>query len=126
MPTYFQVVKKVLDQLYADLPKGVGDKEISQALNVLSAKYTNVLNSGGPDYSSEAVKFAYIFRYTTAHADFLDTVIRKSKEVCTTIKQEALVVTCIGGGPGSDILGFVKYLLTVNPSPHVTFFLLDK
>lgn len=126
MATYFQVVKLVLDELYADLPAANRDGEISKALTGLAARYSNVLKRGGPDYGPDFVKFAYIFRYTTAHADFLDTIIRRSKEIGEFVKKDAVVVSCIGGGPGSDILGFVKYLLPLQPKPHVTFFLLDK
>jgi hypothetical protein len=126
MPTYFQVVKRVLDQLYEELPVKNRDKNITDALTTLGKTYATVLQEGGPDYGPDSVKFAYIFRYTTAHADFLATVIQKSKEIAALAKKDALVVTCIGGGPGSDILGFVKYLLPIDPKPHVTFFLLDK
>jgi hypothetical protein len=126
MPTYFQVVKQVLDQLYDELPVKDRDKSIIDALNRLSRTYKSVLARGGPDYGSDAVKFAYIFCYTTAHADFLYRVIQKSKEISALVKTDPLVVTCLGGGPGSDILGFVKYLLPIDPKPHVTFFLLDK
>jgi hypothetical protein len=126
MPTYFQVVKRVLDQLYEDLPAKNRDSSINDALADLGKKFETVLKKGGPDYGADQVKFAYIFRYTTAHADFLSTVITGSKEIAALTENNSLVVSCIGGGPGSDILGFVKYLLPIDPKPHLTFFLLDK
>jgi hypothetical protein len=126
MPTYFQVVKQVLDGLYEDLPTGSRDQSIIVALENLSKKYNTVLERGGPDYGPAEAKFAYIFRYTTAHADFLDGVIRLSDEIKALATRKNLIVSCIGGGPGSDILGFVKYLLPIDPKPHLTFFLLDK
>jgi hypothetical protein len=126
MPTYFQVVKQVLDQLYEGLPVKGRDESITDALKSLGKTYETVLERGGPDYSADNVKLAYIFRYTTAHADFLYRVIQTSKEIAALVKKNALVVSCIGGGPGSDILGFIKYLLPIDPKPHVTFFLLDK
>jgi len=126
MTTYFQVVKQVLDGLYQDLPAEKRDEGIAGALQHLSNKYRTVLTEGGPDYSTPEAKFAYIFRYTTAHADFLDAVIRQCAEIGAQTKQTNLIVSCIGGGPGSDILGFVKYLLPISPKPHLTFFLLDK
>jgi hypothetical protein len=126
MPTYFQVVKQVLDQLYAELPAEGRDEGIAAALKMLEKKYATVLEKGGPNYAADEVKFAYIYRYTTAHADFLHNIIQRSKEVAAFAKGASLVVSCIGGGPGSDILGFVKYLLPIDPKPHLTFFLLDK
>jgi hypothetical protein len=126
MPTYFQVVKQVLDGLYEDLPTGSRDQSIIVGLENLSKKYNTVLERGGPDYGPAEAKFAYIFRYTTAHADFLDGVIRLSDEIKALATRKNLIVSCIGGGPGSDILGFVKYLLPIDPKPHLTFFLLDK
>src|SRR5262249_16546415 len=124
MTTYFQVVKQVLDGLYQDLPAEKRHEGITGALQHLSNKYQTFLTEGGPDYSTLEAKFAYIFRYTTAHADFLDAVIRQCAEIGAQTKQTNLIVSCIGGGPGSDILGFVKYLLPINPKPHLTFFLL--
>jgi hypothetical protein len=126
MPTYFQVVKQVLDQLYGELALKDRDDKVKGALNALSQQYRNVLEDGGPNYSDDYTKFAYIYRYTTAHANFLSKIISQSPTIQSLLKGDRLVVSCVGGGPGSDVLGFVKYLLTADPKPHVTYFLLDK
>src|SRR5262245_38724266 len=93
--------------------------ERSSIFQINTARFSRRVD---PDYSTPEAKFAYIFRYTTAHADFLDAVIRQCAEIGAQTKQPSLIVSCIGGGPGSDILGFVKYLLPISPKPHLTFF----
>ena len=86
----------------------------------------DVLTTGGPSYESNVTRFAYVFKYATAHADYLNTIITQSRRLSAALIQERVDIACIGGGPGSDVLGFLKFLLSQETKPQVTFFILDR
>jgi Putative SAM-dependent methyltransferase len=69
---------------------------------------------------------AYVFKYASAHADYLDGIIQKSNALREVLGRDKVSITCIGGGPGSDVLGFLKFLLERGDSPHIKYFILDK
>lgn len=56
------------------------------------------------DYSDPGVRFAYIFKYVTAHAKLVSDIMGRSDVLQTTLRA-ASSVTCLGGGPGSELLG---------------------
>jgi len=126
--TVFQIIKRVLDQEYEHLEGSTAerDKAVTDALAVLGKKYATVLNSGGPDLSDPTIRFAYIYRYSTAHANMAYEFIRSSEVLSDLFDQAALTISCVGGGPGSDLLGVFKYLLTTKKRPKLFFYLLDK
>jgi len=126
MATFFEMVKRVLDVAYEEIEQEEKDKLIKDRLLELSKHYGDVLNKGGPSYSDEITRFGYVFRYTTAHAEFLNGAFAWSPELRKALSNEQVTVSCIGGGPGSDVLGFVKYLLAQKERPKLTFYILDK
>ena len=80
------------------------------------------------DYSSIEVQIAYAFRCLAAHGDLLHrTLIGCNSHVLSRLTGESIKVACVGGGPGSDALGFVKFAerqgLTAKP---VEFVFLDR
>ena len=126
--TVFQIIKRVLDQEYDDLGGSLSarDKAVTTALATLGKKYGNVLDAGGPDLSDPTVRFAYIYRYTAAHANMAYELIRKSDVLSELFDNDAVTISRVGGGPGSDLLGVFKYLLDTKKSPKLFFYLLDK
>lgn len=109
----FEVVHKVLEDTY----DGVGgteqarDAAISLALSQLSAHYrNNLLTQGGPPFDSAVNRFAYVYCYVPAHAHWTYELITWSPEAQALLAQEKVRVACIGGGPGSDLVGILKYL----------------
>jgi hypothetical protein len=118
MATFFEMIKRVLDREYAQLGGAGKDDAIKKRLDELSAHYNNVLAKGGPSYADEITRFAYVFRYTTAHAEYLNQAFSWSSDLRDALEKAQVNVTCIGGGPGSDVLGFVKFLLAKEGSPN--------
>ena len=124
----FQIIKRVLDQEYDNLggSQAERDRAVTTALATLGEKYGNVLETGGPDLSDPTVRFAYIYRYTTAHANMAYELIRRSNVLSELFDSDAVTISCVGGGPGSDLLGVFKYLLDIKKKPKLFFYLLDK
>jgi hypothetical protein len=111
-----QLIKDVLDDAYAaiDAPDDKSkDKKIRKELENLSSEYGKLVsNTSSPiDYSDSVKRFAYIYKYTVAHADYIMQIIQESPELRKQLKQQSIEVTCLGGGPGSDLLGVLKYLI---------------
>jgi hypothetical protein len=124
-PTFFEIVRQTLDRGYADI-EGERDERIKARLVELDKGFESVLIRGGPDYADPVTRFAYVYKYTPAHADYLDRMIQQSTAVQQVLNRDKVSITCIGGGPGSDVLGFLKFLLERGDSPHITYFILDK
>jgi hypothetical protein len=126
MPTFFEIIKQTLDTEYGAIEGADKDKRIAECLEALTASYNNVLVQGGPSYEDGLTRFAYVFRYATAHADYLNTIIDSSLELKAALTGARVDISCIGGGPGSDVLGFLKFLLKQKKKPQITYFILDK
>ena len=118
----FEVVQKVLDATYAEIPGDAPtrDAAISAALRTMSDQYkTNLLSSGGPDFSDPATRFAYVFLYVPAHSHWLYELITWSDEAKSIFDAQRLRMTCLGGGPGSDLVGVLKYMSKFDKAPAV-------
>jgi hypothetical protein len=127
MTTFFEIIKRVLDTAYEEIEDSKKDELIKKRLDTLSAHYGDVLSKGGPSYTDEITRFGYVFRYATAHAEFLNGAFNWSPDLRKALDKELVYVTCVGGGPGSDVLGFVKFLLSMEDNrPKLTFYVLDK
>lgn len=109
----FDVVKTVLDATYAEVPNADSDKDsrIKKALDSMSDQYNNKLMSeGGPDFSDAMTRFGYVLRYVPAHSHWLYELIAQCPTAIDVLKSGKARVTCLGGGPGSDVVGILKYL----------------
>jgi hypothetical protein len=108
----FEVVKKVLDDTYQEIPGSdeTRDQKIAAAIRDLSATYAKVLTGGGPDFSDPVIRFAYVYTYVPAHAHWVSELIGWSRETQQIFESEKVRIACIGGGPGSDLVGMLKYL----------------
>lgn len=124
----FPVIKKVLDEQYSYIEAASNDnrdKQIKAAIAALQAAYGNVLAKGGPDYKKPETRFAYICVYTTAHADMIWQIIRDSKDLRAVFDKDYVSITCVGGGPGSEMLGVIKYLEKSERKCTTSFHLVD-
>ncbi len=114
----FDVVQAVLDATYEEVPdSGKGrDHLISNAIKQTSKQYgEKLMSEGGPNFSKPEVRFGYVFSYVPAHAHWLYALICDSDETRKVLKKEKVRISCLGGGPGSDIVGVLKYLDVKNP-----------
>lgn len=133
--TLFELVKQTLDNLYAacryTYPSNTNE-EITARLSYLSGEYENLSKVGGTgiNYEDPATRFAYVFRYTAAHGDFVYQILKRLRQPRggAIFKQERVQVACIGGGPGSDLIGTLKYLIQHADEPvrSLTFWQMDK
>jgi hypothetical protein len=134
--TIFELVKNALDKLYAEAKESHGckvDETIKRRINYLSTSYgTLTATERQPvDYKDPATRFAYVFKYVAAHGDYLVQGLEKlRKELGGKIFCGGNVrISCVGGGPGSDIIAVLKYLDEYGNEEAVskiTCYLLDK
>ena len=113
----FEVVKKVLLRAEPRARSAHGkniDAKVSSTLIDLGSKYSRLASSRKPiiDYSDPATHVAYLYGYVPAHAAFVYRVLLEGRMAASgpLFKGETLRVTSLGGGPGSDLLGLLKYL----------------
>lgn len=110
----FQLIKRVLDDAYMHIDEATTprDTAIRNMLSSLSKQYATLGGSyANIDYGDPATRFAYVYRYVTSHANLVYTIISRSKTLSDLFEATNEVdLACIGGGPGSDLLGVLKYL----------------
>ena len=127
-----QLIKSVLDDAYTAINapnEKAKDALILKELENLSEEYKNLVVKGRApiDYSNGAKRFAYIYKYTVAHADYIMQLISGEKELCNLLAKDSIEVACLGGGPGSDLLGLLKYLIRKGVSGiSLTCYIFDK
>lgn len=124
----FQLVRTVLDELYKRIPGSESQKDaaIKNRLQHLGHVYENLHLGLQVDHSDITTRFAYIYRYVTCHANLVYQMVKAAKPLRSLFDQERVKITCIGGGPGSEIIGILKYLLEVEKNPQLRFILYDK
>ena len=109
----FDVVQTVLDETYKEVPDAAEgrDNAIKNAIANTAEQYrARLMTEGGPDFSDPATRFAYVYRYVPAHSHWLYESLRDCPEAMNVLKSGKARITCIGGGPGSDVVGVLKLL----------------
>jgi len=134
--TSFQLVKKVLDELRAEIITVTGtdagaDDAIAKEVKRLSACYLNLTDPAMPpiDYSHAITRCAYIYSTVVANSDFVYQALRESGDLVASVllTSERPIVTCIGGGPGSELIGLLRYVFDSNAKPKsLTCYLCDR
>jgi hypothetical protein len=92
----------------------------------LSSKYSQPAKGLTIDYSDPVTRFAYIYRYATAHANIVYEVLARSKSLSALFDEDSVHVSCLGGGPGSDFLGILKFVEDEDKKPKLKCILYDK
>lgn len=133
--TLFQLVKIALDALYEEAQDEYGEKadeEITSRFKYLTESYGKLTNENREpvDYKDPATRFAYVYKYVAAHGDYVVQLLKIVRQKMGTVFADKTVrVSCVGGGPGSDILAVLKYLAdygSKEPVTKIVFYLLDK
>lgn len=133
--TLFQLVKIALDELYKEAKKAYGaktDEVIKSRFAYLTESYGNLSDSNRKpvDYKDPATRFAYVYKYVATHGDYVvQLLVLLRAEIGPIFKNTTGRVSCIGGGPGSDILAVLKYLAdygSKEPVKKIVCYLLDK
>lgn len=127
----YELVKQILDETYEELGGTATERDtrIKAALSRLSQTYAGLKLNPGPSYDNAATRFAYIFCYVTSHANLLSDLLNKPA-IRELFRQNQFSISCIGGGPGSDVVGIIKRLLKMYDDkeeiPRVQVYLCDR
>ncbi|HEV2080437.1 MAG TPA: hypothetical protein VGR19_11155 [Allosphingosinicella sp.] len=124
----------VLDDLVPRVERLLGkspDERIAKRCGELRRAYRGRLldESREPvDYSKPTSQIAYVYRTLPAHADWVFEALKTVPlSVQQLLRRGSLKVACIGGGPGTDMLGGVKYAETFGyPKGGINFTVLDR
>ena len=124
----FELMSHVLEEEYRQIPgtESERDAQVSAALKRLGEHYKRVSTNGPGDYTDPATRFAYIFCYTTSHANLVYQVVENSEQLKTLFNRQFVEMACVGGGPGSDYLGVLKHLMLRDKKPKLRCNLFDR
>jgi hypothetical protein len=125
----FPLVKSVLDELYVQIPLPSEDAKnevIRYQIKDLRNKYTELANGITVDYTHPITRFVYMYSYVTAHAYTMYALIRDTPDLSHLFNLNQLRVCCLGGGPGSDLLGMLKFIKTKNKSTKLMCCIYDR
>ncbi len=124
----FQLIKTVLDEAYDAIAgdEAAKDAAINTAMAELSKEYRQLLHNGCLDYAEPCRRFAYIYKYTTSHANIVFAALTRSNELAALFDREKVSIACVGGGPGSDFLGILKYCMRESKTPELRCQILDR
>jgi len=127
-------MKTVLDQVYAEIQTLHGsrtDELIKNKIWYLVNTYNGLSSSAFQplDYTDPVTRFVYLFKYVAAHADYVYQILLQLREMVggPVFFGNNVHISCIGCGPGSDLIGVVKYLTQSEDEPQSGIaYLLDK
>jgi hypothetical protein len=131
MKTLMQLIKLVLDEAYGQIAlpdEQAKDALITKEIDCLSEAYRRLKDPKrmSIDYSDPLKRFAYIYKYTVAHADYIRQLIRGCSAINAFFTDPRIEVACLGGGPGSDLLGIMKYMLQIGSKTKLKCYIFDK
>lgn len=124
-----QLLKPVLDDAYdrIALNEPEKDKAIKRRLKELGLSYLDLTKGNDIDYSDSVTRFGYIYRYVACHANIVSELVGKSTpQLASLFDQPRVTVSCIGGGPGSEMVGIAKYLRDSGKKPRVKCTIYDR
>ena len=134
--TLFKLVKIALDELYREAVECYGpntDVQIKAKISYLAESYNQLTSTVRTpiNYKDPAVRFAYVYMYTASHGDYVVQLLEilADKLAGKIFQNDSGRVSCIGGGPGSDVIAIVKYLTDAGGNEtlkHLTVYLMDK
>lgn len=118
-------VKLALDEAYAEIPGT--DAERDGVIRTAFGRLTHGYRSDAAiDYRDPAIRFAYVYSYVTANANLVFQQIQQQTSLRNLFDLPELGVTCLGGGPGSDLLGLLKYMAAANKRPTLICNICDR
>lgn len=135
---FFTTINSVLDQAISDICRV---QRISEA-NALERARQFLVDTSAQYYSEDPhvayedplCRWAYLYTYVGAHANLLDNALCNLDPLQNFLlskihSSQSLSICSLGGGPGSELLGFVKFIeRTKNPGDciNLQFSLIDR
>lgn len=99
---------------------------IRNSMTTMSQAYSALKVQNDVNHGDLATRFGYIYKYIGSHANIVFQLIQRNEVLQELFRRDDVDVVCIGGGPGSEVLGILKYILTEKLSLHLTSHILDK
>lgn len=131
-----KVFEKLLLQAHKRGVEAHGDNWMSivgQRLEYLRKAYKQLTADGRDpiDYADDATQAAYLFAYAIGRAEFTYQLLKCHRQNLghPLFSDDVIRITSIGGGPGSEIAGIVKYILDPKNGENVssiTYWTFDK
>jgi len=121
----FELVKRVLDEQYQAITDPAKDDAIRKRLDELHDVYKDLTRPHSIDYADPITWFAYVSCYVAAHAVSVYNIVGQCRELQDVLAEDTITISCVGGGPGSDLLGILKHLAEKQLSPRLTCWILD-
>lgn len=122
------VIRRAIDNL---TPKQRA--ELSAAVVRLETLYNQLENGNWsqrrPDFNNPVLRAAYLYKYVAFNAGVLaELFTRYADMVSPLFSQRHLKAICLGGGPGSELIGLYKYLTLERPEHfvHLSAILVDR
>jgi hypothetical protein len=129
----FEVLRSVLDDLYQHVPGNSDDEKTANVLEEirqLTDLYLNHLSDESTppiDYSSSLTQYAYLYMNVACHANIVcDQLNIPTLGLSDVFDTDYIKVCCLGGGPGSELLGIMKYLERMRKSCGLNCVLADR
>lgn len=124
----FEFVFHTLSRAQGGLPLELDQAraQVARAFRRMTEHYHHNVTLGAPDYSDEITRFAYTCKYVPAHAHWLYLTLAATAEIRSLIQRPHIKVVVLGGGPGSELLGFVKFLVEHGHSLAITCDIIDR
>jgi hypothetical protein len=80
------------------------------AVNGLSGQLRNLRPENLPAYDTPQIHFAYLHRYAAVRAQLVHDLLCGIPVFANPAANRDLVMTSVGGGPGSDFMGIAKLI----------------
>jgi SAM-dependent methyltransferase len=124
----FQLVKLVLDEQYDSIggTEAERDDAIRARIQALMERYLKLAEENSVTYRKPVTRFAYIYKYVTSHSNLTYKMIERCKALRDLFLKDQVTVSCVGGGPGSELLGVLKYMARLDELPLLRCYLLDR
>ncbi|XP_072039970.1 uncharacterized protein [Amphiura filiformis] len=125
-----RLVIKAVEELFHNVPAASDvDRalKVRQAIHVISDTYKTKLSLDiRPNWEDPAFRCAYVYLYFLKHSslvcDILHTLLHP---MAVDNFKPFMRVCCAGGGPGSEIVGIMMYLLNMNSVPYMECSVMD-
>ena len=119
----FEELLLSLDELGRDARGESWEDDVAEELIGLRAAYDCLTEPDRSviDYSDPATQAAYVYAYAIGRAEFTYQLLKRHRAAlgAPIFKTKEARVTSLGGGPGSEIAGLVKYLLDEDSGEEV-------
>ena len=108
----YQRIRPVISHYEARAREAHGNEFVSVAtshFSDLQQKYFSSIEN--PDYGSTIKKFCYLYKYSVAHGYFIYVALKslRPKIRPSIFSRNPTRIACIGGGPGTEIIGLSRY-----------------